>query len=399
MLRDLLGLAVGALASHRLRSALSLLGIAIGIASVILLTSVGEGTRRYVLSQFSQFGTNVLAIHPGKAKTTGIPGALGGSTRHLTIDDAEALGRIPGVEKVVPVAFGVARVEAGERARSVPVNGVTADIATVWHFHVQQGSFWPGTDPRRGAPLAVLGPKLARELFGSASPLGHVVRIGGRRFRVIGVMEPKGQMLGFDLDDTVYVPVATAMRLFNAAELMEVDVLYASAEIAARVEADVKRVLRERHAGSEDFSVTTQEEMLDVFGKVMNAITVAVGAIAGISLLVGAIGILTMMWISVGERTSEIGLARALGASRGQMATLFLAEAVGLAVLGGVAGVALGLLLADALRVFVPGLPVETPIAFVVAALTVSLVTGLASGVLPARRAARLDPIEALRAE
>jgi putative ABC transport system permease protein len=212
-------------------------------------------------------------------------------------------------------------------------------------------------------------------------------------------MEPKGQMLGFDLDDTAYVPVATVLQLFNQTDLGEIDLTYTPAEATRRVEADVKRVLTERHDGEEDFTVTTQEAMLAVFGNVMNIITMAVGAIAGISLVVGAIGILTMMWITVRERTEEIGLARAIGASAGQVAGLFLAEAAAIALLGGGAGVVIGFGLGAGLRWFVPGLPVETPIEFVVAALGVSLAVGLLSGVLPARRAARLDPIEALRAE
>jgi putative ABC transport system permease protein len=396
--RDLLRLATGALRAHRLRSFLSALGIAIGVATVILLTSIGEGTRVYMVSQFTQFGTNILAVNPGKSKTVGIPGVLGGTTRKLTIDDAEALGRIHGVETVVPVTMGLARVAAGERGRSVTVIGVTPDLPTLWRFGARQGSFWPKGDPRRAAPLAVLGPKLARELFGERSPLGELVRIAGGRFRVVGVMEPKGQMMGFDIDDVAYVPVASAMQLFNQDELLEIDLIYANVRETARVEAEVKRVLTLRH-GDEDFTVTSQEAMLDVFGKVMDVVTMAVGAIAGISLLVGATGILTMMWIAVGERTSEIGLVRALGASRAQVQALFLAEAAALAALGGVAGVALGLGLGAALRVVVPGLPVETPMRFVVAGLLVSAATGLVAGVAPARRAASLDPIEALRAE
>ena len=399
MTGDLARLAAGAITSHRLRSVLSMLGIAIGIAAVILLTSIGEGTRRYILAQFSQFGTNLIAIHPGKAKTSGMPGVFGGTTHHLTIDDALALGRIPGVDKVVPTAFGTARVEGGSRGRSVAVNGVTPDIEVVWGFRPRLGRFWPPGDPRRGAPLAVLGPKVAHELFGDASPLGDFVRIGGTRFRVVGVMEPKGNMLGFDLDDSVYVPVATAMQIFNLTDLGEVDLTYAPPDATARVEAEVTRLLKSRHDAEEDFTVTSQQAMLDVFGNVMRMVTMAVGAIAGISLVVGAIGILTMMWITVRERTEEIGLVRAIGASASQVAALFLVEASAIALLGGAAGVTIGLGLSALLRWVVPGLPVETPLSFVVLALAVSLATGLLSGVLPARRAAQLDPIEALRAE
>jgi putative ABC transport system permease protein len=352
-----------------------------------------------MVAQFTQFGTNILAVNPGKSKTFGIPGVLGGTTRKLTIDDAEALQRISGVETVVPVTMGLARVQAGERGRSVSVLGATPDLPTLWRFGARQGSFWPKGDPRRSAPLAVLGPKLARELFGERSALGEFVRIAGGRFRVVGVMEPKGQMMGFDIDDVAYVPVASAMQLFDQDELFEIDIIYSNARDAARVEAEVKRLLTLRHGGTEDFTVTSQEAMLDVFGKVMDVITMAVGAIAGISLLVGATGILTMMWIAVGERTSEIGLVRALGASREQVQVLFLAEAATLATLGGLGGVAIGLGLGAALRLVVPGLPVETPLRFVLAGVAVSVLTGLVSGVAPARRAAGLDPIEALRAE
>jgi putative ABC transport system permease protein len=396
---ELVRLAFGALLAHRLRSALSLLGIAIGIASVILLTSIGEGTRTYVLSQFTQFGTNILAVNPGRSKTLGIPGALGGTTHKLTIDDAEALSRVPGVVRTVPFAMGMARVEAGPRGRSVYVYGTTPDIAEVLRLRVASGGFWPAGDPRRGAPLAVIGPKLARELFGSDNPLGRFVRVAGTRFRVVGLMQSKGQMLGFDIDDAAYVPVAAAMRLFDLDELFEIDALYAHAGTAAAVEAGVRRLLTERHDGNEDFTLTSQAAMIEVFGNVMGVLTMAVGAIAAISLLVGATGILTMMWIAVGERTGEIGLARSVGATRGQIRGLFLAESAALALAGGLTGVGAGLFLCAALRTALPGLPVTTPVGFVLAAVGVSLATGLVSGVVPAQRAARLDPIEALRAE
>lgn len=398
-MREWIELGLGALRGHRQRTLLSVIGIAIGIAAVILLTSMGEGTRRYVLGQFSQFGTNLIAINPGKTETFGIPGVLGGTTQKLTIDDAQALERIAGVEEVMSVVFGQARVEAGNRGRSVYVYGVTANMPAVWKFSVALGSFLPEGDPRRGAPVVALGPKLKQELFGEENALGEWVRIAGTRLRVIGVMAPKGQFLGIDIDDSAYLPVALALTMFNQDELNEIDVIYANEGQLAPVRRGIERVLTERHSGREDFTVTTQEAMLDVFGNVMNVVTTAVGAIGGISLLVGAIGILTMMWIAVGERTGEIGLLRALGATTHQVMGMFLVEAVLLALLGGGAGVAFGLTLSAVVRGFVPGLPLQTPPEYVAAALAVSALTGLLAGVLPARRAAALDPIEALRAE
>jgi putative ABC transport system permease protein len=398
-MRDLIRLAFGAVLSHRLRSALSMLGVAIGIASVILLTSIGEGTRRYMVGMFTQFGTNLMGINPGKSETSGIPGMFGGTTHKLTIDDAQALARLPGVERAMPVAFGTAQVEGNGRGRSVFVYGVTPEAPKVWQYGVRQGTFWPESDPHRGSQLTVLGPRLKRELFGEANALGQFVRIAGTRFRVIGIMAPKGQFLGFDIDDSAYVPVASAMKIFNLSELNEIDIVYSHAGLAEQVESEVRRLLTERHGGEEDFTVTTQSAMLAVFDNVMNIVTASVGAIAGISLLVGAIGILTMMWIAVGERTAEIGLARAIGATRRQIHLLFLLEAAALATAGGALGVLAGLGLAALLRLAVPGLPVHTPVLFVLIAVAVSVSTGLLSGLLPARRAAALDPIEALRAE
>jgi putative ABC transport system permease protein len=309
---------------------------------------------------------------------------------------------VPGVEEVVPVAFGSARVEAGveggTRGRSLFIYGVTPNVPRAWKFQVRQGGFWPPGDPQRGSQVTVLGPKAKRELFGEANALGRFVRIAGSRFRVIGVMSAKGQFLGFDIDDAAYIPVASALKLFNLPELNEIDVVYAHAGVAGRVERDIRRLLTDRHGG-EDFSVTTQAAMLKVFDNVMNVVTMAVGAIAGISLLVGAIGILTMMWIAVGERTAEIGLARAIGATRRQIHLLFLTEAAALSTAGGAAGVLGGMGTAALLRLAIPGLPVSTPPLFVALAVGVSLLTGLLSGLLPARRAAALDPIEALRAE
>jgi len=382
-----------------MRSVLSMLGIAIGVASVVLLTSIGEGTRIYILSEFAQFGTNVLWISPGKAETSGIPGVFGGTTRKLTIEDAIAVQRLPHVDEIVPLAIALARVERKGRARSVVIYGATPALPDVWKFEIGQGEFLTNTDPHRSSPIAVLGPKLKRELFGDGNPLGHFVRIADTRLRVVGVMAPKGNSLGFDLDDAVYIPVALAMRMFNMEELTEIDVTFAHGGLVDVVEEEIREILTDRHRGHEDFTITTQTAMLDTFGKVINGITLAVSFIAGISLLVGAVGIFTMMWISVGERISEIGLMMAVGATREQIQRIFLLEAVMLTSVGGAVGAASGVAVALGLRLFLPSLPVEISIDFLIAAIAMSVVTGIASGVAPARRAARLEPVEALHTD
>ncbi len=388
-----------AIVGHRLRSALSALGVAIGVASVILLTSLGEGTRDYVTAQFMQFGTSLVAISPGKVETLGIPGVLGGTTQKLDLDDAEALRQVPGVAGVVPVVMGQARVEAGCRGRSVYLFGVTHEVPRVWSFPVGQGSFLPEIDPRRQGAQAVLGPTVAHELFGGKSPLGERVRIGGQTFLVVGTMSSKGQMVGFDLDDAAYVPVATAMSIFDLDELTEIDVLASSTGVLPEMVERMRQLLKERHRGHEDFTITSQAEMLETSGRVIGMITAAVSAIAAISLLVGAIGILTILWISVHERTQEVGLLRALGVTPAEIGRLFLLEAAIVAVAGGLAGVTMGLAIGGLLRIAVPALPFAPSLSATGAALAMSLVVGLVSGWLPARRAAALDPVDALRAE
>jgi putative ABC transport system permease protein len=226
-----------------------------------------------------------------------------------------------------------------------------------------------------------------------------MIRIADTRLRVIGIMAPKGHSLGFDLDDAVYIPVALAMRMFNMEDLSEIDVTFAHGGLVDVVEEEVRELLMDRHRGHEDFTITTQAAMLDVFGKVINGITLAVGFIAGISLLVGAVGIFTMMWISVGERVSEIGLMMAVGATREQIQRIFLLEAIMLTTVGGAIGAAAGVGMALGLRAFLPSLPVEIPIGFLFIAIAMSIVTGIASGVAPARRAAALEPVEALHTD
>jgi len=396
--RDFIKLAIGSVWAHRMRSFLTALGIAVGIASVILLTSIGEGIHRFVLAEFTQFGTNLIAVTPGKASTLGISGAVVSNVRPLSMDDAEALKRLPRVLDVVPVVQGNAAIEAGHRSRRTMVLGVGPAVPRVWQMKPSVGRFLPDDDPRHARPFVVLGSKVRNELFATETPLGKRIRIGSESYRVVGVMESKGQMLGFDLDDAVYIPAQKAMSMFNRESVMEVDLLYSPDTDSKTLSDKIKQLLTSRH-GREDFTIITQDQMLETLGSILNILTLAVGALGAISLLVGGIGILTIMTIAITERTPEIGLLRAVGARRTEILTLFIGEAIVLASIGGIAGLVLGAGGAWLLGVAVPALPTHTPWSYAIAAELVAAAIGLAAGVAPAYKAANMDPVEALRTE
>jgi putative ABC transport system permease protein len=395
---DLFSLSFSALTHHPGRSLLSALGIAVGVAAVILLTALGEGLHQFVLHEFTQFGTNLISISPGKTKTHGGSVGMFGSVRPLSLQDAAALGRVPRVIASNPTVQGNAEVEGQGRSRRVTLYGVGPDFSRVFSMRVAAGGFLPPDAVDAPRAYAVLGAKVRHELFGAESPLGQRIRVGGQRYRVIGVMAAKGQVLGFDLDDTVYIPAARALELFNREGLMEIQVAHDPIADPDAVAAALKRVLKARH-GSEDFTATPQKQQLAVLDSILAVLTFAVAALGSISLLVGGVGILTLMTITVAERTGEIGLLNALGARRSQIMALFLAEAIFLAALGGGAGLALGLGAAGALHAVNPALPVSLAWDYVLAAEAVAVVIGLAAGVDPARRAAGMDPVQALRAE
>jgi putative ABC transport system permease protein len=396
--KDLLSFVSKSVLSHRLRSSLTSLGIGIGVAAVVLLTSIGEGLHEFMLAQFTQFGTNIVAINPGKSTTFGTPTGVFNTQRPLTIDDAVALKRVPFVENTVPVVQGNASVKGNGRERRTTISGVGPEWPAVASFDTALGEFLPFDDPRAPRALAVLGSKLREELFASKNPLGELIRIGGDRYRVIGVMESKGTILGFDLDDAVYIPAARALELFNRESLLEIDIVYSSAASADEVVAGIERMLIARHGG-EDFTITTQQQMIEVLGSVLGVVTFAVGALGSISLLVGGVGIFTIMTIAVRERTTEIGLLRALGALRRQIRDVFVGESILLAAFGGLGGLLLGATLVQILRLAFPALPLSLSLPYIVAAEVVAVVIGLAAGVLPAHTAAAMDPVEALRTE
>ncbi|MBS1141248.1 MAG: hypothetical protein H6R13_2701 [Proteobacteria bacterium] len=398
LVADALQLAIRAITAQRLRSFLTLLGIAVGIAAVILLTSIGEGIHRFVLGEFTQFGTNVITVVPGKTKTGGSPSGLPSSARPLSLDDAKSLERLPHIVAVTPNVRGNAEVEGNGRTRRTLIYGVNSKLPQIFRSTVQSGQFLPADDEGSARAFVVLGSKLKTELFGSENPLGQRLRVGGLHFRIIGVLAPKGQFLGIDLDDTAFVPTARAQELFNREGVDEINIAAEEGIPSALVASRVKIHLIDRH-GREDFTIVTQEEMLKTLSNILNVLTMAVGALGGISLLVGGVGIVTIMTIAVTERTGEIGLLVALGAPRRTILALFLGEAVALSALGGLFGLILGIGLAQLIHFVLPALPVHTPLSFVLLAEGIAITIGLVAGVLPARNAARLDPVEALRTE
>lgn len=396
--REIARFAFGALSGHGLRSGLSMLGVSIGVAAVIMLTALGEGARSYVTGQFASLGTNIIIVVPGKTETTGAIPGLGGTPRDLTIDDARTIRRaIPEITVLAPVAMGTETVSAGQRSRQVPVVGSTHEMLVVRNLSVGAGAFLPDQEWDRGAPVAVIGTRVARELYPGANPLGQVIRVGDFRMRVIGVSQPKGTSLGLDIDDMVFIPVATAMRLFDRTSLFRILLRVNTHADTDQAIEKIKALLISRHDGEEDFTIVTQDAVASAFDSIFSALTYALAGIAAISLSVAGIGIMNVMLVSVSERTSEIGLLKAVGAHGGQVLGVFITEAALLSLGGGLLGLSLGWAATRVLLVFYPALSAKTPVWAVVAAMAVSLAVGVLFGVLPALRAMRMDPIAALR--
>ena len=382
-----------------MRSFLTSLGIAIGVICVIFLTGVGEGMQSYIISQFSQFGTNIIGISPGKTETMGMPmGAIGGTTRPLTFEDAEALERLPIVDVAVPVSGGSAEIEYKDRKRRSMVVGTGADYDVIVKATDMLGEYLPQDNPKSPRSLAVLGPKMRDELFYDTNPLGQIVRVNSERFRVIGVLPPKGDFLGMDLDDAIYIPIGKFQTMFNKNTFQEIDVVYYENVQPEEAVASIKRLMIDRH-GVEDVTITTQEQMMETLGDIMKWLKFTVAAFGGISLLVGGVGIFTIMTVAVNERTSEIGVLRAIGASRKRIRDVFLLEAMFLAILGAMLGLLIGFAAVNITLVLYPDLPIAIAWDYILYAVLISLAIGLLAGFLPARAAARLDPVEALRTD
>ncbi len=395
---DFFRLAGQALLQNRRRSALSLLGVVIGVVAVTCLTAIGEGALRYVTDQFASLGSSIVVIAPGRNETTGgMPIGIGGMPNDLTLADAQHLGRrISAVRTVVPIAVSSGKIRHAGRNRQVPIVGTVAAFERAQRLELASGSFLPGGDLDRGGAVIVLGHEVAEELFGKANPLGQTVRISGSRMRVIGVLAERGSQLGLQIDETVFAPVATVMRLANKSSLARVMLDLAPRSDQGRVISQVKTLLIERH-DEEDFTCISQDAVMSSLSSILRILTLAVAGIAAISLAVAGIGIMNVMLVAVSERTDEVGLMKAIGANRRQILALFLIEATLLSIAGSAIGLALGTALVAFGQSLYPAVEIVTPAWAIAAVLVLSLVTGILFGVLPAWRAAGLDPVDALQ--
>ncbi|MBU1565710.1 MAG: ABC transporter permease [Proteobacteria bacterium] len=395
---DTIRFGLGSLGSNRVRTALMLLAMSIGVAAVVLLTGIGNGARLYIVDKFAALGTNLVIIIPGRAETANnTPATLVGETpRDLTLEDALAVMRSELVERVAPLNIGELSAVRQGLERQVPVLGSTASFLQIHHLQLSQGSFLPDEDWDIARPVCILGSKVYQELFGRQAALGELIRLGGYRCRVIGILDSEGRSLGFDTQELVIVPVAFAQMLYNTSGLFRILVEGKDQESLARLKTHIKTTIAKRHYGEEDVTIITQDSILATFDKILKSLTLTVAGIAAISLVVAGILIMNVMLMSVAQRTAEIGLCKALGGTRRQIMAMLVCEALLLSVIGGILGLLIGFAGAWGIAQVYPELTTTPPLWAVVAAMATALGTGLVFSLLPAGRAARLDPIRAL---
>ena len=383
---------------HGVRTFLLLLAVGIGVASVILLTSLGEGARRYVDREFSALGNRVLIVLPGRKETTGSgPPIYGAVPRDLTLEDAVALERIPGVLAMAPIIAGMTTVARDSRSREVITLGSTDAFFAVRKLGVGAGKILSTRTRSEALAICVLGVKLKRELFGNSRALGQWVRVGDRRMRVVGVLEERGESLGLDLRDMLVIPVRTAEQLFDSPGLFRIILDIAASADSDKIQQQMLSIIRQRHDGEEDVTVISQDSMLAAFDNILAVLTMAIAAISSISLLVAGILIMNISLISVSQRRREIGLLKAIGASSRQIKQLFVGESLLLISMGSIAGILFAFAVIFVLANLWPDFPLMPPIWAVPAAVSIAFLTGLTFSIMPAKRAAALDPVLALR--
>ena len=401
---ELLKMAGLSLIANKLRTILTMLGIIIGVSAVIAMVSVGLGVRKNVTDSISRLGSNLLMVMAGSANRGGVRGGAG-SVQTLTYDDAKAIkAKIKDVAYVSPTAQTSSQVVYGHENWSTTVTGVIPEYAAIQSLTMQSGIFFSEHDVDVRNRVAVIGTTVATNLFGSVNPVGKKIRIGNAPYTVIGLVASKGQSsVGQDQDDVVLIPLTTAQeRLLGITYVRNINVQVSDADKMDEVQANIEKLLRQRHrirAGADDdFNVRNLTSLMETMTETTTMITLLLGSIAGISLIVGGIGIMNIMMVSVTERTREIGIRKAIGATYNSIMMQFLIESTMISILGGIVGIFLGIGLAQVISKF-GGFTTVISSVSIVASFGFSLFVGIFFGMLPARKAARLDPIDALRYE
>ena len=387
-----------ALARHRLRSAMVLLAIGMGVSSVLLLTSIGEGARLFIEQEFSTLGAKMLVVLPGKKETTGSsPPLYGTSPRDLTIEDAQALKNIRTISHVAPIIAGTATVSNQSLSRDIIIIGTNREMFTVRNLSIKQGRMLPKNSETRATPVCILGAKLAKELFKKSSPLGQWLRIGEYKYRVIGLLKQRGESLGLDLRDMVIIPVRSAQMLFNSPALFRILVQLKQTKFETSTIVKINKIIAQRHEGEADITIISQDAMLSAFNKIIVAVTASIGAIAAISLIVAGILIMNVSYISVSQRREEIGLLKSLGASVREVRLIFIISSLVITSFGTLAGLILSYSIVFIIQTNFPSIPLAIPWWSALAAIFMSFLMALLFSWLPANKAAAVDPILALR--
>ncbi len=397
---ELIRTAIMALNQNKMRAALTALGVIIGVMSVILLIALGESAQAYVEREFAIMGSNVIIITPGKQETTGMFPISAGSHRKLTYEIARQIKRkVPGIIGVASNTLGLANIRYKNRQRNVLLIGTTPDFEKVRQLYTQIGRFLTEEDIERNSRVCIIGTTVKRELFGTHRALYEKISINGSKHTIVGILEERGMALGIDLGDIVIAPLPSAQRIFNVEEVMEILVGARTQEDIPRATELARKIVRSAHDNEEDFTITNQDSMLSAFSRIFSMLRLMLVGIACISLLVGGIGIMNIMLVSVRERTREVGIRMAVGATRADIGLQFLVESVTLSVLGGMTGIFLGFIGSTVIHVLYPSLPIGLSLWSVTTAFLFSSAVGVISGVYPALKAASVDPVEALRYE